>query len=1075
MSIWLEYYYPLDRYQTYRREADQHRLAHAGRENTVNSKPFTVDGYLFIAQHLIGTIHHLLLPKRKEKAMKTQMKFTLLNIFLAGLLAFGLAFGPVHPAQAAGCSVTSALDDGSAGTLRALLGEPNCDPITFDNDYTIHLASTLTLSRNVTIDGGTHNVVISGDTNDDGSGDVELFIVNPGVSAALNHLTVTKGKGLAGIRNWGTLTVTSSIFSDNIGVGTSNSGGAILNASGAHLTVSESTFVDNSTGADGGGIANYDSTVMVTDSTFSGNSATSGGAIYNLLGSVTISNSTLSANQASQGGGIFNYWGTLTVTNSTFSGNSATSGGGIYNNGPTTVTNSTFSGNSASSGGGIYNSDTAIFYNSIIANSTGGNCNSYVGDYNSRYLYNLADDASCHYDLWVFRNLSTLRLGVLGNYGGSTQTIPLLSGSYAIDKGYHATCPATDQRGVARPQGARCDVGAYESRGFSITRTGGYLQSAAVNSAFPNPLQVSLRETGGSLLPGGLVTFSGPATGASTNPVSFTAAADANGVTQAIATANSLPGAYIVNASAGGSNTLEFFLTNTKAETVTSLVSSLNPSNYGEAVTFTATVTAASGVPTGTVTFFENVPVGSQKNAQTAGADSTSNVVTLDSSGTATFTTSALSAGLHSMVAVYSGDASYNGSTSNTIGQVVNQVPAVIGQPANQAVAVGSPASFSAAASGYPTPTVQWQVSVDSAASWANIEGANTLPLIITASFSLNGYQYRAVFSNAAGSATSNAATLTVQQPPAITQQPQNATVNAGQAVTFTAAASGSPAPGVQWQVSSDTGATWTNINGATTATLTFNASLSQNGNQYHAVFTNAAGIATSQAASLTVNAVAGTGSIAGKLFKDANGNAKLDRGEAALAGWTMQLLNPADGSLIVTAQTDASGNYKFSLLSAGSYRLRLVLQPTYVQTSANPADISLANGQAVTGVNFGAVVSADLKVSMTAAYNSTTKIITYTITVNNDGPANAAAVSLKDTLSRYVSFVSANSTVGSCSNKSGTVTCTLGNLASGRSATITLTVNRTSTRYAIVNTATVSSSTFDIDKADNSVKVTVP
>jgi hypothetical protein len=54
------------------------------------------------------------------------------------------------------------------------------------------------------------------------------------------------------------------------------------------------------------------------------------------------------------------------------------------------------------------------------------------------------------------------RLGTLGNYGGFTQTIPLLENSSAINTGNDAICPATDQRGVARPQGAHCDIGAFE-------------------------------------------------------------------------------------------------------------------------------------------------------------------------------------------------------------------------------------------------------------------------------------------------------------------------------------------------------------------------------------------------------------------------------------------------------------------------------------------------------------------------------------------------------------------------------------------------------------------------------------
>jgi CSLREA domain-containing protein len=54
------------------------------------------------------------------------------------------------------------------------------------------------------------------------------------------------------------------------------------------------------------------------------------------------------------------------------------------------------------------------------------------------------------------------RLGTLGNYGGFTQTIPLPAGSSAIDAGHDSSCPATDQRGAARPQGSQCDIGAYE-------------------------------------------------------------------------------------------------------------------------------------------------------------------------------------------------------------------------------------------------------------------------------------------------------------------------------------------------------------------------------------------------------------------------------------------------------------------------------------------------------------------------------------------------------------------------------------------------------------------------------------
>ena len=73
-------------------------------------------------------------------------------------------------------------------------------------------------------------------------------------------------------------------------------------------------------------------------------------------------------------------------------------------------------------------------------------------------------------------------------------------------------------------------------------------------------------------------------------------------------------------------------------------------------------------------------------------------------------------------------------------------------------------------------------------------------------------------------------------------------------AATFTAAASGSPTPTVQWEVSTNGGATFAPIAGATAATYTFTTALSNSGNQYEAVFTNSAGSATTTSATLTVN-----------------------------------------------------------------------------------------------------------------------------------------------------------------------------------------------------------------------------
>src|SRR5437879_11051741 len=97
--------------------------------------------------------------------------------------------------------------------------------------------------------------------------------------------------------------------------------------------------------------------------------------------------------------------------------------------------------------------------------------------------------------------------------------------------------------------------------------------------------------------------------------------------------------------------------------------------------------------------------------------------------------------------------------------------------------------------------------------------------------------------------------TVNPATPPTITTQPANQTVTTGQTATFTAAATGSPTPTVQWQVSTDSGVTFSNVSGATSTTLSFTTASLQNGYQYRAVLTNTAGPATTTAAALTVNA----------------------------------------------------------------------------------------------------------------------------------------------------------------------------------------------------------------------------
>ncbi|MCQ4163501.1 right-handed parallel beta-helix repeat-containing protein [Tahibacter harae] len=143
-------------------------------------------------------------------------------------------------------------------------------------------------------------------------------------------------------------------------------------------------------------------------------------------------------------------------------------------------------------------------------------------------------------------------LAPLGNYGGTIPTHALLPGSPAIDHGVAAGAPALDQRGIARPQLAGIDTGAYESRGFTLAISGGGSQSAVVNTTFANPLSVALAaNAAGEPVDGGRVSFAAPVSGASSslapNPATISA-----GVAGTTATANGTVGTYTVVASSAG-------------------------------------------------------------------------------------------------------------------------------------------------------------------------------------------------------------------------------------------------------------------------------------------------------------------------------------------------------------------------------------------------------------------------------------------------------------------------------------------------------------------------------------------
>jgi glucose/arabinose dehydrogenase len=191
--------------------------------------------------------------------------------------------------------------------------------------------------------------------------------------------------------------------------------------------------------------------------------------------------------------------------------------------------------------------------------------------------------------------------------------------------------------------------------------------------------------------------------------------------------------------------------------------------------------------------------------------------------------------------------------------------PTITQQPVSVTVATGGTATFTVTATGSAPLSYQWQKL--SGGIWGNVTDNSSFSGSTTATLSITNVQlkfagqYRVIVSNSAGSATSDAATLTVQQAgtaPSITRQPTSVTVTQGQTATFTVTATGSAPLSYQWQrlVSG----TWLNVSnggnvsGATTATLTISNAVPKNAGTYRVVVSNSFGSATSNTATLTVN-----------------------------------------------------------------------------------------------------------------------------------------------------------------------------------------------------------------------------
>jgi beta-glucanase (GH16 family) len=316
--------------------------------------------------------------------------------------------------------------------------------------------------KTVTIDAAATPVTLSG-------GGVErVFIVEGGSAATLRGLTITNGFGFdlaGGILNNGTVNLERCVVTGNVVGANANDfwkgGGGIYSGGNSTLNVFESTVSNNRTTlVDGGGIyAFFNSAVRIENSTVSGNVAGNVGGGIRMLGNATIVNSTLSANTSSAwfGGALFHTDGVTNLVNSTVTANVAPAFGnaalfvGTFTaaNATLNVTNSIVAGNRDLDGNPGTGCFVAPFGSGVVTLTSGGN--------------NVLTDGTCA-PVASDRVVATAALGPLMANGGPTLTHALNADSPAIDAANPASCPATDQRGVARPQGPGCDAGAVEQQ-----------------------------------------------------------------------------------------------------------------------------------------------------------------------------------------------------------------------------------------------------------------------------------------------------------------------------------------------------------------------------------------------------------------------------------------------------------------------------------------------------------------------------------------------------------------------------------------------------------------------------------
>lgn len=637
--------------------------------------------------------------------------------------------------------------------------------------------------------------------------------------------------------------------------GVHGAGGAIFNR--GTLSLDGVTITNNFALKSGGGIHN-DGTLTLMRTTVSSNSVTgfypdqpgAGGGIVN-RGAMQVFQSTISGNTTAGAGGAIDAGvvaaggagdgtGKATVANTTVSGNvSVGTGGGLFfSTAPqATVVNSTVTNNSSDGlgGGGIWVNfgGSVTLTNSIVARQVQSTDCWYLG---KGIMIgggnNLDTDATCPTSTTV----ADPKLGPLANNGGPTLTHALLFGSPAIGTANDAVATAfpvnaVDQRGVTRPQGVGSDIGAFEAGALATSTS---VATSGTPSIVGSPVTFTATVTSSGAT--GNVSFFDGATLLGSAPLSGTTATF---TTSALSVGDhSITAVYGGDANSAASTSAAITQTVSQAPTTTTVATSGSPSTFGSAVTFTATVTPGA---TGTVTFYDGAtPLGTA----------------LLSGNTATLTTSALTAGGHSITAVYEGDTNHTPSTSPPITQTVDPVSGgvTLSSSLNPSM-YGDPVTFTATVAIDATGSITF---MDGAATLGSVTIVGGSATFTTSSLGGGSHDITAVYS---GDANHSAATS-----PILTQIVNTTTTTTtlttspgpyvvGDPVTFTATVP----PGATGTVTFRDGATVLGTASVVNGTATFTTSaLAEGPHSITATYNGDANFGPSESAAAVIVIAAG-------------------------------------------------------------------------------------------------------------------------------------------------------------------------------------------------------------------------